>query len=73
MHETTKLLKSTKSKTTKDENGENVPHLEINEAVLYHCNIASTDYHHDSRVWYTFVPNKLLGRLLDICLKVLYI
>ena len=27
--ETTKLLGSTKSKITKDENGENVPHLEL--------------------------------------------
>ena len=38
--ETTKLLGSTKSKTTKDKNGENVPHLEITEVVLIHCNIA---------------------------------
>ena len=34
--ETVKLLESTKSKLTKDENGENVPHLEINEIVLVH-------------------------------------
>ena len=32
--ETMKLLGSTKSKITKDENGENVPHLEITEVVL---------------------------------------
>ena len=29
-----KLLRGTKSKITKDENGENVPHLEISEVVL---------------------------------------
>ena len=29
--QTTKLLASTKNKITKDENGENVPHLEITE------------------------------------------
>ena len=29
-----KLLGSTKSKITKDENGENVPHLEISDVVL---------------------------------------
>ena len=29
-----KLLGSTKNKLTKDENGKNVPHLEISEAVL---------------------------------------
>ena len=37
--ETMKLLGSTKSKITKDENGENVPHLEITEVVSIHCNI----------------------------------
>ena len=31
--ETMKLLASTKSKITKDKNGENVPHLEITEVV----------------------------------------
>ena len=31
-----KLLGSTKSRITKDENGENVPHLEITEVVLVH-------------------------------------
>ena len=39
-----KLRGSTKSKTTKDENSENVPHLEITEAVLIHCNIVNNDY-----------------------------
>ena len=34
MPETIKLLGSTKSKITKDENSENVPHLEINEVIL---------------------------------------
>ena len=32
--ERVKLLRSTKSKITKDESGENVPHLEITEVVL---------------------------------------
>ena len=32
-----KLLGNTKSKITKDENGENVPHLDITEVVLVHC------------------------------------
>ena len=34
---TMKLLESTKSKITKDKNGENVPYLEITEAVLINC------------------------------------
>ena len=37
--ETMKLLGSTESKITKDKNGENVPHLEITEVVLVHCNM----------------------------------
>ena len=46
--ETMKLLGSTESKITKDKNGENVPHLEITEVVLLHCNIANNDYQQDS-------------------------
>ena len=64
--ETMKLLGSTENKITKDKNGENVPHLEITEVVLVHCNIVNNDYQQDSRVLYTFVPNKPFGSLLDI-------
>ena len=39
-----KLLGSTENKITKDKNSENVPHLEITEAVLVHCNIVNDDY-----------------------------
>ena len=59
--ETMKLLGSTKSKITKDENGETVPHLELTELVLVHCNIVNNDYEHDSWVLYTFIPNTALG------------
>ena len=45
--ETMKLLGSTKSKITKDENGENMPHLEITQVVLVHCNIVNNDYQQD--------------------------
>ena len=38
-----KLFESSRSKITKDENGENVPHLEITEVVLVHYNIVSND------------------------------
>ena len=48
-----KLLVSTKSKITKDKNGENVPHLEIAEVVLIHCNVANNSYQQKSRVLYT--------------------
>ena len=46
-----KLLGSTKSEITKDENGENVLHLEITEVALVHCNIVNNNYQQDSRVY----------------------
>ena len=61
-----KLLGSTKNKITKDKNGENVPHLEITELVLRHCDIVNNDYQQDSRVLYTFAPNKPFGSLLKL-------
>ena len=64
-----KLLGSTKSKITKDENGENVPYLEITEVILIHCNVVNNSYQQNSRVLYTFVPNKSFGQLLDISPK----
>ena len=51
-----KLLGSTKNKITKDKNRENVPHLEITEVVLVHCNMVNNDYQ----------QNKSFGSLLDI-------
>ena len=64
-----KLLESTKNKITKDKTGENVPHLEITEVVLVHCNIVNNEYQKDSRVLYTFVSNKPFGSLLEISPK----
>ena len=68
-----KLLGSTEKKVTQDKNSENVPHLEITEVVLVHCNSSNNGYQQDSRVLYTFVPNKLsvpnfvpFGGLLEI-------
>ena len=49
------------------ENSENVPHLEIVELVLIHCNFVHNHYHQqNSRILYTFVPNKPCGSLLEI-------
>ena len=66
--ETVKLLGSTGNKITKDKNSENVPHLEITEVVLIHCNIVNNEYRQDSRVFYTFVKKKPFGSLLEISL-----
>ena len=57
------LLGSTENKITKDKNGENVPHLEITEVVLVHFDIVNNDYQQDSRILYTFVPNRPFGNL----------
>ena len=39
-----KLLGSTENKIIKDKTGENVPHLEIVELVLVHCNLVNNDF-----------------------------
>ena len=57
---------SAEIKITTDKNGENVPHLEIVELVLVHCNLVNNDYQQDSRILYAFVPNKTFGSLLEI-------
>ena len=76
--ETMKLLGSTKSKITKDKNGENVPHLEIVEFTKFKFTkfnkfpkftkftFVNNDYQQDSRILYTFVPNKPFASLLEI-------
>ena len=64
--ETMKLLGSAENKITKHKISENVPHLEIVELVLVHCNLVNNDYQQDSRILFTFVPNKAFGSLLEI-------
>ena len=57
---TIKLIESTK----KDEN---TPYLEIREEVLIHCvnnNAVNNSYQQNSRVLYTFAPDKLFSQLL---------
>ena len=61
-----KLLGSTENKIAKDKNCESVLFLEITEVALVHCDIVNNDYQQDSRVLYTFVPNKPFGSLLEI-------
>ena len=62
-----KLLENNKTKIT-----ENIPHVEIIEVILVHYNIVKNDYQQDSRVLYTFVPNKSFNQLIGISLKILY-
>ena len=46
-----------------------MPYLEVTEVVLIQWNIVNNVYQQDSRVLYTFVPNKLFDQLLDISPK----
>ena len=64
--ETMKFITSTKNKVTKGKNPQNVPHLDITEVVLVHCNIVNNDYQQYSRVLYTFVASKPFGQFLEI-------
>ena len=47
-------------------NGENVPHLQVVELVLVHCNLVNNDYQQDSRILCAFAPKKAFGSLLEI-------
>ena len=62
------LPKSTENKITKDKNGKNVLYFQFTDVILVLTmdNNVSNGYQQDSRVFYTFVPNKLLGNLLEI-------
>ena len=52
-----KLFGSTKSQTTNDKNGQDVPHLQNTDVVLIRCNFVNNNYQQDSSGLYTFVPN----------------
>ena len=62
--QTMHLLGSTKSTIIKDENSENVA-----KVALVHSDIVNNDYHQNSRLLYTFIPDKLFDQLLDISPK----
>ena len=46
--------------------------MPYSEVLLVHFNIANNNYQQDSRVMYTFVPNKPFGSLLAISPKKSY-
>ena len=59
--EAMKLFEITEEKITKNKNGKTVPHVEITEVVLVHCNIINKKYQNDLRVLSTLIPNKSLN------------
>ena len=70
--ETAKLLGSTKSKITENENNENLYYLKITEIVLVLCNVVNNDYQRDSKVSYTFVPKVIWSNYFIAHLNLLY-
>ena len=58
-----------KIKINKDENGENVPSLEITLLVLIRCIIVNNNFQQDSRALFAFASNKSFGQLSDISPK----
>ena len=50
----------------KDKNGNNVPELGQVHSVLLHCNVVHNDHLQNSKLSYTFVPEKGFGQLLSI-------
>ena len=70
--ETMKILGSTKSKITKNENGENVPRLEITEVVLIHCNVVNNSYQQIQEFCIHFVLQNRLVNYYVSHLKILY-
>ena len=65
--ETIKLLGSTKSKITKNNNAENASHLEITEITVVHFNIVTNDYQQESCIH--LISNKPSGQLVNISPK----
>ena len=54
-----KLFGSAKKDVDKD--GEDIPKLESNEVVSVHSNLVNNSHQQASKVFFTFVPNKLFG------------
>ena len=64
-----KLRGSNKYEITKYKNSGNMSNLQITGLVLVHCNIVNNDYQQDSRVLFTFIPDKLFVDLQDVSPK----
>ena len=64
--EAIRLLGSTRKDFDKDKDDENILELESFEVVLVHCDLVKNDYHHTSKVLFTFIPNKQFGQLISI-------
>ena len=64
--DTMQLLGSSKKDIDQNKDGEIVPRLETVEVVLVHCSLVNNSYQQESKVLFTFVPNKKFGQLITI-------
>ena len=64
--ETMKLWGSTKKDVDKEKDREDVSELESVEVVLIHCNLVNNSYQQESKVLFTFLPNKQFDQLITI-------
>ena len=57
-----RLLRRNKNVISKDsETNENVPKLEILDAVLMHSSVVNNNYQQSSKLLFTFLPDKQFG------------
>ena len=42
----------------RDKNGDNVPQIDQVQSVKIHCNVVLNEYQQDSKLLYTFLPDK---------------
>ena len=59
--ETIRLLGDTKKDADQEKDGEDAPKLEALELVLVHFNLVNNNYQQESKVLFTFIPNKQFG------------
>ena len=61
-----RLLGSSADTIDGDKNSDLVPKLESADLVLVHCNLVNNSYQQESKVLFTFVPNKKYGQLITV-------
>ena len=64
--ETMKLLRSTEKVIAQDKNVKIVTKLENVDVILIYCNVVNNNYQQESKVLFTFVPDKQFGQLITI-------
>ena len=64
--ETMRLLGSSADTIDDDKNSELVPKLDSIDLTLVHCNLVNNSYQQESKVLFTFVPNKKYGQLITV-------